>query len=136
MPADNVPEYQKIWTNGLNRGDVSGADVAFAPNCLVHLTGIPEPIQGVNAWKTVVAGFLSAFPDIQFVIKEAIIAGDRVAMRWQAQGTHAGPLGALPATGRRIAIDGLIFDRLADGKVVERWEQLDQSVMLQQLGVQ
>jgi predicted ester cyclase len=34
-----------------------------------------------------------------------------------------------------MAIVGLIFDRLVDGKVVERWEQWDQPNMLQQLGL-
>ena len=34
-----------------------------------------------------------------------------------------------------MAIDGLILDRLVDGKVQEHWEQSDQAIMLQQLGL-
>ncbi len=34
----------------------------------------------------------------------------------------------------RLRLDGLILDRSVGGKVQERWEQWDQSVMLQQLG--
>jgi hypothetical protein len=34
-----------------------------------------------------------------------------------------------------MALDGLILDRMAEGKVRERWEQWDQSLMLQQLGL-
>jgi hypothetical protein len=34
-----------------------------------------------------------------------------------------------------MAIEGLIIDRLVDGKVQERWEQFDQSLMLHQLGL-
>lgn len=45
---------------------------------------------------------------------------------------------ALPMNrGDVSAADGLIVDRIADGKVRERWEQWeqwDQSLMLQQLG--
>ena len=52
-----------------------------------------------------------------------------------ATGTHTGPLGAAPPTGKSVALDGLIVDRVADGKVQERWEQWDQSLMLQQLGL-
>ena len=40
-----------------------------------------------------------------------------------------------PPTGRAIAITGLIIDQLADGKVIERWEQYDQPLMMQQLGL-
>jgi predicted ester cyclase len=56
-------------------------------------------------------------------------------MRWHATGTHTQPLGEVPATGRSVAIDGLILDHVRGGKVAERWEQWDQSVMLQQLGL-
>jgi len=131
MPSD----YQKTWMEGLNRSDVSGADAAFAPDCVVHITGVPEPIRGVAAWKEVVRGFLIAFPDIRFTLDEEISSGDTVAMRWHARATHTGPLGPVPPTGRALAIDGLIFDRVADGKVVERWEQYDHGVMLQRLGL-
>jgi len=33
-----------------------------------------------------------------------------------------------------VAVDGLILDRVVGGKVRERLEQFDQSLMLQQLG--
>jgi uncharacterized protein with von Willebrand factor type A (vWA) domain len=33
-----------------------------------------------------------------------------------------------------LALDGLILDHVVGGKVRERWEQWDQSLMLQQLG--
>jgi len=131
-----MPVQYKTWVDGLNRGDASTADAAFAPNCIVHLTGVPQPISGIEAWKDAVRAFLTAFPDIHFTIEDQIDSGDRVAMRWHARATHTGPLGPLPPTGRNIAIDGLIFDRVENGMIVERWEQLDQAVMLQQLGVQ
>jgi predicted ester cyclase len=77
---------------------------------------------------------LSAFPDLHFTMEEQLIQGDGVAFRWHATGTHTGPLGAAPPTGKTIAVDGLIVDRLVNGKVQERWEQFDQALMLQQLG--
>ena len=129
-------EYQKRWVDGLNRGDVSGADAAFAADCVVHITGTADPVVGVAAWKAFVQAFLTAFPDIQFTMQDQVVNGNRVAMRWVAHGTHTGPLGPLPPTGRSISIDGLIMDRIEDGRVVERWEQFNQPVMLQQLGVQ
>ena len=131
-----VVEYQKRWVDGLNRGDVSAADVAFAPDCVVHITGVADTILGVAAWKGFVQAFLTAFPDIQFTMKDQVVNGDLVAMRWIAHGTHTGPLGPLPPTGRSISVDGLIMDRIENGRVVERWEQFNQPVMLQQIGVQ
>ena len=47
-----------------------------------------------------VAGLLCAFPDLHFTIEDQLVQGDRVAFRWRATGTHTGPLGAAPPTGK------------------------------------
>jgi steroid delta-isomerase-like uncharacterized protein len=135
MTTDSLMEHERIWVEGLNRGDVSAADAAFASDCVVHMTGVSEPIRGVGAWKDFMAVILNALPDLHLTIEDQIVQGDRVAFRWRATGTHKGPLGAAPATGKLVAVDGLIFDRVVDKKVQERWEQWDQSLMLQQLGL-
>jgi len=134
MPS--LPQYQKTWVEGLNRGDLSAAHTSFAPECVIHITGVAEPVKGVEAWKGVVGAFLTAFPDLHFTMEDHVTSGNIVAMRWTARGTQRGPLGPLPATGRSIRIDGLLFDRVENGRVVERWEQFDQTLMMQQLGVQ
>lgn len=134
MPVESVLEYERVWIDGLNRGDVSAADAAFAPDCIVHMTGLPEPLRGVGALKEFIGGMLRAFPDIHLTIEDQLVQGDRATFRWRASGTHQGPLGPAPATGKPIAIEGLIIDHVVDGKVQERWEQWDQSLMLRQLG--
>lgn len=134
MPVDSLMEYQRIWVEGLNRGDVSAADGAFLPECVVHITGVGEPLHGVGPFKEFVAGFLMAFPDLRFTMEDQLVQGDLVAFRWRATGAHTGPLGPAPATGKQIAIEGLIIDQVVGGKVQERWEQFDQSLMLKQLG--
>jgi len=128
-------EYQRIWVEGLNRGDTSAADQAFAQDCVIHITGQPEPLRGTGPWKGLLQGFLTAFPDLRFVMEDQLVAGDKVAHRWSCTGTHTGPLGPVPPTGKKIAIEGIIIDRVANGKVAERWEQYDGTLMMQQLGL-
>ena len=136
MTATQAPGYEQIWVDGMNRGDISAADQVFTRDCVIHITGFAEPIVGLDAWKAVVTGFLTAFPDIHITIDEQISVGDTTVTRWHARATHNGPFGPIPATGRSLSFDGLIFDHLVDGKVKERWEQLDQAVILQQMGIQ
>jgi steroid delta-isomerase-like uncharacterized protein len=135
MSVASLLEYERVWVEGLNRGDASAADGAFLHDCVFHVTGVSEPIRGVSAWKEFIAGFLRAFPDFHLTVEAQLVQGDSVAFRWRATGTHTGPLGPVPATGKRVAIDGLIVDRVVGGKVQERWEQFDQSLMLKQLGL-
>lgn len=130
-----VTAFERTWIEGLNSGDVSAADKAFAPDCVIHINGSPDPNLRLDAFKQMIAGLLSAFPDLRLTVEDQIVAGDKVATRWSAEGTNTGALGPVPATGHRIRIAGLILDRVVDGKVVERWEQWDQMGMLQQLGL-
>ena len=127
--------YEQTWLDGLNRGDVSVADQVFAADCVIHINGSPDPNLSVGGFKQMMVGLLAAFPDLRLTIEDQIITGNKVATRWVAEGTNSAPFGNVPATGRRVRIDGLILDRVADGRVVERWEQWDQAGMMQQLGL-
>ena len=130
-----ITAYERTWVEGLNRGDVSAADRAFAPDCVIHINGSPEPNLSLGGFKEMMSGLLSAFPDLRLTIEDQIVAGDKVATRWTAEGTNSGPFGPVAATGRHVQIGGLILDRVVEGRVVERWEQWDQMAMLQQLGL-
>lgn len=135
MQAQLAPEYERRWIDGLNRGDLSVADQVFTDDCVIHITGSPEAIRGPAGFIQMLQGMLAAFPDLHFSMEDHVSAGDRVATRWMATGTHTGPLGPVPPTGKRIRIEGLILDRVVDGRVAERWEQWDQPGMMQQLGL-
>jgi predicted ester cyclase len=133
--SEQFTKYERTWIDGLNRGDVSVADDVFAPHCVIHINGSPEPNLSVSSFKQMVAGLLAAFPDIRLTIEDQVITADKVATRWTGEGTHTGPLGPVQPTGRRMRIDGLIIDHVSGDRVVERWEQWDQAGMLQQLGL-
>ena len=135
MAVAQIAEYIRPWLEGLSRGDVSAAEETVAPDCVVHITGSPEPVRGPTAFAQFVGGLIAAFPDVRFEVEDQVEAGDTVVVRWSAEGTHLRPLGNIPPTGKRSRIDGIAFDRLAGGKVVERWEQWDQVAMLRQLGL-
>lgn len=126
---------QQTWIDGLNRGDVTVADKAFAADCVIHINGSPDPNLSVAGFKQMMVGLLAAFPDLRIAIEDQIVAGDKIATRWVAEGTNSAPFGPVPPTGRRVRVDGLILDRVTDDKIVERWEQWDQAGMMQQLGL-
>ena len=130
-----ITEYQRLWFEALNRGDASVADNVFARDGVVHINGSPDPNLSVDGFKQMMSALLVAFPDVRFTVEDQIVAGDKVATRWTAEGTNSGAFGPVPATGRRVRFNGLILDRVAAGKVIERWEQWDQMGMMQQLGL-
>ena len=64
-----------------------------------------------------------------------VAEGDRVVVRWTAEGTHQGELLGIPPTGKRLRFSGISIYRLAEGKVAEVWEEFDRLGLMQHLGV-
>jgi predicted ester cyclase len=75
-----------------------------------------------------------AFPDQQWVTEEQVNDGDKVVSRFTLYGTHQGTFMGIPATGRRIAVKGVVIDRVVGGKWKDSRILLDNLGLLQQLG--
>jgi len=78
--------------------------------------------------------FRGAFPDIVATVQDEIAAGDKVVIRWSAEGTHRGEFFGIPATGKRIAISGTSVYRIAGERIPEEWTQGDMLGLMTQLG--
>ena len=120
-----------IW----NRGDLEVVDEVMAADAPYHGPHMPNGLGDRESWRQAIAGYRGAFPDSHVTFDELIVSGDTVVGRWRATGTHTGPLPGLPPTGKPIALGGITIYRIADGKIIEAWEQLDMLGMWQQLGV-
>ena len=75
-----------------------------------------------------------AFPDQQWVTEEQVNDGDKVVSRFTLYGTHQGTFMGIPATGHRIAVKGVVIDRVVGGKWKDSRILLDNLGLLQQLG--
>jgi steroid delta-isomerase-like uncharacterized protein len=82
-----------------------------------------------------VGGYVTAFPDMKFTMHSMIADGDMLAVMWTVSGTHTGPMGDIPATGKRIEMRGHVLCRYEGDKLAEEWELFDEALMLQQLGL-
>ena len=69
------------------------------------------------------------------MLEDMIAEGDKVAVRFTLRGTHGGDLMGIPPTGKPVAVTGIDINRIADGKIAERWANFDALGLMQQLGV-
>lgn len=61
-------------------------------------------------------------------------SGDKVVVRWSAEGTHRGELQGLAPTGVRASTTGISINRWGNGKAVESWVAWDNLGLARQLG--
>ena len=123
---------EEVW----NKGNIVVADEVYAPDIIRHDPTLPAgKEQGREAFKKFVNVFRTAFPDGRVTLDDLVAEGDKVAVRYSFQGTHAGELVGIPATGRRVTVTGIAIARVAAGKCQEMWDSFDNLGLLQQLGV-
>jgi steroid delta-isomerase-like uncharacterized protein len=118
----------------LNNKNLSAIDEIAAED-YVELDPLPGQAPGREGLKAFLATVsFPAFPDQRWVTDEQIADGDKVVSRFTMYGTHRGDFMGIPATGRHIAVKGVVIDRVVDGKWKDSRLLMDTLSLLQQLG--
>lgn len=61
--------------------------------------------------------------------------GDRIVAHTRYSGTQQGTFMGVPGHGQRLSVEAMDMWRVANGRLAEHWDVLDQLTMLRQLGV-
>ncbi len=132
---DAVVRYalHTIW----NWRNLSHVDKLYASNVRFHGSTNRE-LYGRGDVRAYVMGMLSMFPDLALAVDEIYYQGNDadgylVAVRWSMTGTHLGPGGYGPPTGRRAYAWGLSQLVIQRGQVTEEWNLFNEFEVLQQL---
>jgi predicted ester cyclase len=117
---------------------------AFVSRYLAAINGKEKPAAVVDQFiseadallKQHIAGYEAAFPRYALAVEDLIAEADKVVVRFTFRATYGGGVMNIPATGQQVAMPGIIIYRIADGKIVEHWMQVESATLMQQLGVQ
>jgi ketosteroid isomerase-like protein len=110
----------------LNQGDLAVATELISPTCVHHVPGA-ELAPGPASLRDWLSRTLRIFPDFHAIVEDEFAAGDQVAQRITAYGTHA-------ATGRPAEFGVLLIVRAGpDGRFTEYWCAADLLAVLGQL---
>ncbi len=131
---DNKALIREIIEEVWNKGNLAAVDRYFAPDYVDH-TPFPGQGPGPEGYRQGVTAIRDAFPDLHLTLGDILGEGDKVAFRYTMDGTHQGGFMGIPPTGKPFSVEGMIIARIAEGKGVERWANLDTLSLMQQLGV-
>ena len=105
--------------------EIVDPNVGLDPAAYSEMTGIPQVQQMLGE-------LLGAFPDAAYTIEDTLVDGDRVVMRWTANGTHGGDYAGIASTGNPMRWSGIHFFHFACGRITGVWAEAD---LLAQLGL-
>ena len=113
----------------------------FIQEYLATLCGSPKTEQLIDCFvadpllKAHILEAEAAFPGCQLAIEQMVAEGDTVAVRATMNATHTGPFAGIQPTGRTVSVGCMVFYRIADGRIVQHWMQLDAMSLVSQLTV-
>jgi steroid delta-isomerase-like uncharacterized protein len=116
-----------------NRGNISLVDEIMPPDYVDH-EGVPGYPPTREGFKQSIPMLRSGIPDFNATIDDVVAEGDRVVIRMTFRGTQTGEFMGMPPTGKSISVGVIDIFRIAGGKIVEHWGQMDSMGMMQQLG--
>lgn len=123
---------EEAWYNG----NVDALDEIYAADYVWHRPPFPDT-RGIEAVKESIEQMRSAYSDIRVVYEEMVGEGSVIAYRYSMRAVHTGvtPTMPIPPTNKEVMLVGCVVVHIADGKIVEEFEQSDYLGFLQQLGV-
>jgi predicted ester cyclase/ketosteroid isomerase-like protein len=112
--------YEEVFSNW----NLAVIDELISPEFVGHEMPPGTP-PGPEGFRQFYAGIRDGLPDVQLTVEDMIGERDRVVVRWRGRATHRGPFLGIPATGGPVSLTGIAIYRLSNGKVVERWVEVD-----------
>jgi predicted ester cyclase len=123
---DNTSEdykalIRRLFEAGLHQGDMAFVDRFFSADFVDHSTpGQPPGPRGVRDY---FAAIRAGFPDVRVTLEDVIAEGDRVVVRTTWHGTHQGVYEGIAPTGKPVTRTLIQIFRIADGVIVEEWNE-------------
>jgi predicted ester cyclase len=122
--------------SAMNRRALAELDAFMAPDFTRICEATPDlDIHDLEGFKTFLADYAVAFPDNIQTFTHVAADGDLIGVYATYEGTHLGPLGPVPATGKRVEFDFAGMFTVRDDKLAEFRVTWDNQTILGQLGL-
>jgi steroid delta-isomerase-like uncharacterized protein len=135
MPADNKAVIRRLYEEVWNKRRLELVDEIISPSHALHDPNLSGSAVGPEAYKRQVTRFITAFPDLRFTVEDIVGEKEKQAVAWTISGTHQGEFMGVPATNKKVSVDGITIIHIVDAKIMDSYVSWDAWGMMQQLGV-
>jgi steroid delta-isomerase-like uncharacterized protein len=134
MSAENKAIVLRLYEEVWNKRKLEVVNELISPSHALQGPNIFGSSIGPEAYKRQVSRFLDGYPDLLWTIEDTIGEKDKVVACWTISGTHKGDFMGVPATNKKVSVDGMTIHHIAGGKIMDSHSNWDTLGMMQQLG--
>jgi steroid delta-isomerase-like uncharacterized protein len=133
MSTEENKALARRWAEEIfNQGNLDAADELFGPGFITRHLDAPDLDR--EGWKEFSRPFISGFSERRLAVEDLVAEEEEVVGRVTFSGKHTGEFFGIPPTDRRVEFTGMVWFRIAEGKIVEHWGEFDALGLLRQLG--
>ena len=132
--ADSMKAAYTAMSTAWDAGKVDEFDKYITANSVDH-DAMPGQKPGIAGLKEMASMMKVAYPDMKSTIDYIGVDGDILTARYHMAGTNSGPMMGMPATNKKVNVEGVDFVKWENGKFTEHWGVFDAMGMMQQLGL-
>jgi steroid delta-isomerase-like uncharacterized protein len=134
MPMENKTIVHRLYEEVWNERKLEVVDQLISPSHALQDTVLSGSQVGPELYKRRVVEFTTGFPDICFTIEDTIAEKEKIVVSWIFSGTHQGEFMEIPATGRKISVEGITIHHIRNGKILDSCARWDTLGLMRQLG--
>jgi predicted ester cyclase len=119
--------FELVW----NQGKREAIAEMLSPNALIHDSGTDT--RGPDGFYVFFDRMRTVFSDLHVTFEDSITEADRICVRWLFTAKHTGHGIGVDPTGKNVRVTGISILRVANGQLVEGWQNWDMLGLLQQI---
>src|SRR6267143_1043378 len=107
MSADNKAIVRRLYEEVWNKRKLEIISEIISPSHALQAPNISGSSIGPAAYKRNVSLFFACYPDLRLTIQDIISEKEKVVACWTMSGTHKGDYMGVPATNKKVSVDGI-----------------------------
>jgi steroid delta-isomerase-like uncharacterized protein len=134
MPTDNKAIVRRLYEEVWNKRRLEVVDELISPSHALSDPLASDSQVGPKMYKQRVLELTKSFLDLHFTIEDMIAEKGKVVASWTFSATHKGEFMEIPATGKKVSVEGITIHHITNGKILDSYARWDALGLLRQLG--
>lgn len=134
MSIDNKTVVRRLYEEVWNHRKLEVVDDLISASHALNDPVVSGSHVGPELYKRRVLEMITALPDLCFTVEDLIAEGEKVVACWTISGTHKSEYMKVPATGKKVSLEGITIHHIKKGKILDSYARWDVLGLMRQLG--
>ena len=134
MSTDNKSIVRRLYDEVWNKRKIDLVAEIISPSHALLDPFVSGSQVGPELYRRRIQELTASFPDLRFTLDDLIAEKDKVVAAWVISATHKGEFMNIPATGKKVSVEGITIHYIRDGKILDSNARWDSMGLLRQLG--